>query len=131
LDLAPCGLADRNRRTWPRSGRGIRSGGCSVTGGAASLDAGVEEGSVETVPLRPTGGLLIVNADAAQGELRVAVLDEQGRPLPGYEQENCLPLTADRVWHEVRWQGHDQLPEDRPLRLRFHLKQTRLYSFAM
>jgi hypothetical protein len=99
--------------------------------GLVSLDAGAEEGRIETVPLRPAGGRLFVNADAAHGELRVAVLDEQGRPLAGYERENCLPQGADRVRHEVRWQGHDRLPEQRPLRLRFHLKQTRLFSFAM
>jgi len=99
--------------------------------GLVSLDAEGEGGIVETVPLRPAGDRLIVNADAAAGELRVAVLDEQGRALPGYGREDCVPLRADAVRHDVAWAENDRLPHDRPLRLGFYLSRAKLFSLAV
>ena len=99
--------------------------------GLVSLDAGAEGGVVETVPLRCPSGRLVVNADASGGELRVGVLDEEGSPLPGFAEADCVPLGADAVRHTVRWKQHDRLPVDRPLRLRFRLKNARLFSFAV
>ena len=92
---------------------------------------GDQDGVVETVSLNPAGGRLMANANAAGGELRVAVLDESGRPLPGYERGDCVPLATDAVRHAVCWKEHDRLPESRPLCFRFHLKRASLFSFAV
>jgi hypothetical protein len=99
--------------------------------GLVSLDAGAEGGVVETVPLRCPSGRLVVNADALGGELRVGVRDEEGSPLPGFAEADCVPLGADAVRHTVRWKQHDRLPADRPIRLHFHLENARLFSFAV
>jgi hypothetical protein len=99
--------------------------------GLVSLHAGPDEGIVETVPLRCPGGRLVVNADASGGELRVAVLDAQSSFLPGLAEADCVPLRADAVRHSVRWTQHDRFPTDRPIRLRFHLKNARLFSFGV
>lgn len=99
--------------------------------GLVSMDSADEEGFVETVVVRPIGDRLVVNFDAAGGELRVAVLDEQSDSLPGYERPDCIATTENSVRHTVRWKGHDRLPKNRPLRLRFHMKNAKLYSFAI
>lgn len=99
--------------------------------GFVSLDAGAEGGVVETVPLRMAGNRLIVNADAAKGSLVVTVLDASGTPLPGYTGADAIEIRGDSVRHAVRWKQTDTLPVDRPIRLGFHLRQCRLYSYAV
>lgn len=99
--------------------------------GFVSLEAGPAGGVVETVPLRCAGDRLTANADAGGGELTVAVLDEHGCELPGYAAADCLPLRADAVRHPVRWKEHDRLNTAGPLRLRFHLSNARLFSYAV
>jgi hypothetical protein len=99
--------------------------------GLVSMDAADEEGFVETVAVRPACDRLVVNVDAAGGELRVMVLDVRGDPLPGYERHDCIAINDDSVHRAVCWKGSDRLPTDRPLRLRFQLKQARLFSFAI
>lgn len=95
----------------------------------ASL-AAREEGVVETVPLEGAGETLVVNADAAAGSLRVAICGEYGHPLSGYTREDCVPLRADSLRHQVRWKERDHLPLDGPVRLRIHLDNARLYSIS-
>ncbi len=99
--------------------------------GFVSLAAGEEEGVIETVPLACSGDRLTINADASGGRINVAVLDAEGRPLPGYDSTDCIPLEADAVRHAVQWKEHERLPSDGPLRLRFHLKNAKLFSYAV
>jgi len=98
--------------------------------GFASLDAGPSGGTIETTIL--TGpGALEVNAEAAGGEVRVAVLDASARPLPGYAAEDCVPLQGDGVHQRVRWAGHAQPPSAAGYRLRFVLRNASLYSYTI
>ena len=94
-----------------------------------SLDAPQQGGTVETTPLGLSGDRLVVNADASGGRLAVEILDSDGKSLPGYSPDDCLPIAADSVRHAVKWKGRDKLPAERPLRLRFHLRNAKLYSF--
>lgn len=99
--------------------------------GFVSLDADGEDGLVETFTLKPTGNHLEVNVDAAGGELRVAVLNGQGEPIPGFGSEDCLPVTGDSVRHAVRWKTGGELSPNEPIRLRFHLNRAKLYSYRL
>ena len=99
--------------------------------GFVSLDAGSAGGMVETVPIRSSGGSLEVNVDASHGHLRVEIVTAEGDPLPGYRGEDCAPMQSDGVRQVAHWNGADRLPEDQPVRLRFHLCQAQLYSFRM
>lgn len=98
--------------------------------GMVSLDAGPERGVIETIPLRCSGDRLIVNAEAAGGELTVAVLGPQGHPLPGLSEKDCVPVRGDGVRQVVRWQEQDRLPVGEPIQLRFIFRNARLYSFT-
>ena len=99
--------------------------------GFVSLDAGQEDGVVETVPLECSGDRLTVNADAGGGLLSVAVLDREGRPLPGYGHDDCVPIGRDSVRHVVRWKGHDHLPPGEPFRLQFRMRRVKLFSYQL
>ena len=103
--------------------------------GWASLDAGRREGSVTTKVLRGVQGPLAVNFVTARGRgygtgwIKVEVLDEQGRVIPGYSRENCDDLKGDHLEQVVKWNGSMKLPDGNPLRFRFVMTDAQLYSF--
>lgn len=98
--------------------------------GFASLDGDDVPGEVVTKRLKGLKGRLRVNAQARNGLLQVEVLDADGKVLPGYSRNDCIPPRGDGVDQLVAWRQHEQLPEsERPLRLRFWLRNVSLYSF--
>jgi len=99
--------------------------------GFASLDASFDGGEVVTTPWRIEGGELLLNAKCDFGEIRVELMDEADHPLAGYTLGDCLPLRADSTALQVRWKEHSDLAgaAGKTVRLRFVLKNARLYSY--
>jgi len=89
--------------------------------GFVSLDAGPNGGRVETKPVQLSTPTLVVNADASHGELRVALLEADGRPIYGGSV-----LRADNT----RWRAFTNAPTDRPVRVVLELNNARLYSVS-
>ena len=64
--------------------------------GFVSFHAADEGGFVETRAIRFESSRLFVNADASEGEVRVAVVNARGREvLAGWEPEKCAPIRGD------------------------------------
>jgi len=88
------------------------------------------DGSLTTRPVRFSGSHLFVNADVAGAELRVEVLDRQGRTIAPFTREACEPVSGGATRMAVRWRtaalatlaGQD-------VRFRFWLTGGRLYAF--
>ena len=101
--------------------------------GFFSMDGGADEGMLTTRPLEFSGGKLFVNVDAPKGELRVEVLDEGGKALPGFSRDECNVITSDSVKTQVTWKRAESMQglAGKPIRLRFCLRNGSLYSFAM
>lgn len=99
--------------------------------GMVSLDATHEEAIVETTAFSNPGEKLVVNADATRGRLLVEVVDSEGSPMEGYGTSDCVPLMGDSVSHEVRWKNYSRLVPGQTIRVRFHLKNTKLYSYTL
>ena len=99
--------------------------------GWVSLDAVETPGTVETTPMPSDSQRLIVNADAARGELRAEVLDPSGAPVPGHRLSDCRPVTEDGVRQTVHWKTRSALPSCRAIRIRFQLSNASLYSFSI
>lgn len=101
--------------------------------GFASLNAGDEPGLVITRPIVFEGeGKLFVNADVGKdGCLQVSVIREEGEPVKGFEQKDCQAVSRDSTRIPVGWAGNSSLAKlkDRYVRLAFHLKSAKLYSF--
>lgn len=100
--------------------------------GFVSLDAGFPGGSFTTRPLTFTGNLLRLNlSTAGSGGVRVALLDESGKPLPGFSENDHDWINADAIDHEVRWKGDPDLSRHagKPVRLRFELRNAKLFAF--
>jgi len=99
--------------------------------GFVSLDAANDGGFVETVLLQHSGERLEVNVAVGGGELAVEVLDAEGRALPGFTRKECTPVRRDSVRAAIRWKEHDRLPDEKPVRLRFYLRDAQLFGFRV
>jgi len=118
--------------------RGSRSSGVCSTGlaimrrdGFTSIDAGDEAGTLTTRKLRFKGKHLFVNADVAGGELRVEMLDADGKVIAPFTRDNCAPICYDSTLQPVTWKGAEDLSAlaGKPVKVRFHLRRGRLYAF--
>lgn len=88
------------------------------------------EGILTTRPVTFTGAHLFVNADTSGGELRVEVLDENGRVIPPFERARCAPFRGNSTRQLVTWESSSlQALAGRAVRLRFTLTRGRLYAF--
>lgn len=97
-------------------------------GFAAMATAG--EGTLTTRPVTFRGAHLFVNVDAADGELRVEVVDDDGQPVAPFTLGNCEPLRVDDTTAAVRWRGGElSTLAGTPVRFRFSLRRGSLYAF--
>jgi hypothetical protein len=99
--------------------------------GFASVAASYDGGTLTTTPAVFDGDTLSVNVTADYGRVLVELLDEQGEPLPGHGRADCVPIEVDAVAARVAWSGRTSLRAlgGRPVRLRFHLANARLYAY--
>lgn len=93
--------------------------------------AGEKTGRLRTqaAALKPSEMTVNARVRPDSGELRVRVLDEAGKPLAGFDWDDCLPIRGDRVDHTVAWKSKARLPEGKPVRFEFRLREGTLYSF--
>jgi hypothetical protein len=100
--------------------------------GFVSLNTGDVPGSARTAPVTVNGNRLRLNLDpGALGELRVGLLDDDGKPLPGFSLDKCDPLQRNETGATVTWDGRGDLGilQGRAVRLAFVSTRTKLYSF--
>ncbi len=99
--------------------------------GFVSVKAPYGGGELTTKPLIFSGDSLVLNlATSAAGEVRVEIQDAEGKPLPGYGIEDCDRIIGDDLERAVTWKGRTAVDSlrDRPVRLRFALKDADLYA---
>ena len=107
------------------------------TDGFAAWEAGAESGELVTQPFRCNGDRLFVNAEAQNGSVAVAVLDENGNSLEGFEAESCRVVTTDTLATEndgwIHWKKEANLRrvQGQQIQLRFTLQNARLFSFRV
>ena len=84
-----------------------------------------------TKPLRFSGEKLVLNYwTSAGGIIRVELLDEAGKPLPGYAAGDCQKIIGNEIRRVVSWGDKANLSElvGKPVRLRFRIIDADLYS---
>ena len=96
--------------------------------GFVSRSAGSSDAILRTYPSILPSDALTVNA-CIKGELRVRLIDEDGRALPGLDWKDCIPVSGDSVSHSISWNSGSALPRDKKVRLEFILRDTDLYGF--
>jgi len=95
------------------------------------MNAGASSGTLTTRPVTFQGKYLFVNAKAPKGELKVEVLDEQGKVIVPFSADNSLAIAGDSTKQQVKWKGADDLSKlsGQKVKFRFTLKGGELYSF--
>jgi hypothetical protein len=99
--------------------------------GFASVNAPFTGGTLMTKPLIFSGRHLVLNYSTSSiGDLRVEILDEAGKPLPGFSVDDCDEIIGDEISRVVAWKSSTDLAAlaARPVRLRFVMKDADLYS---
>ena len=96
-------------------------------GRLVSLEASFDGGTVVTKPLELKGPRLLLNANAAYGEIAVSLLDEAGQPIAGCE---ATVKGKDAVEIPVAFTQPLSTVAGKPLRLRFVLKNVQLFGFC-
>ena len=88
------------------------------------------EGFLVTKPFSFSGKDLHINADSRKGKLQVEVLNEKLQPYEGYMSRPCSNDNCDYV---VAWPDGTDLHalEGKPVRLKFYIHNTHLYSFSI
>jgi hypothetical protein len=62
------------------------------------------------------------------GRLRVELLDEEGRPIPGFTGADCRPIAGDHSAMRVTWDGGDVAPPE-ARKAKFSMLRAFLYGF--
>jgi hypothetical protein len=99
--------------------------------GFASVNAPFSGGTLLTKPMVFSGGRLVLNySTSSVGHLRVEILDEAGKPLPGFSMNECDEIVGDEISRTVAWKTQSDLSAfaGRPIRMRFEMKDADLYS---
>ena len=124
-EFEPCIAKDQDPRTMSIGLATLR------LDGFASIDASFDGGSITTRPVMIGGETLSLNVKSDYGQVLVELLDEEGRPIPGYTREECLPLQVDSVDARVAWREKGSLREvkEEPVKVKFYLFNARLYSY--
>lgn len=101
------------------------------TDGFVSVHAPYEGGTMTSRPVVLDGTQLVINyATSAAGEIRVALLNEDGSVIPGYTESDCAEILGDQIERAIQWNGSANLSEfqGKTIRLRFTLKDADVFS---
>ncbi|MEE2706301.1 MAG: SUMF1/EgtB/PvdO family nonheme iron enzyme [Planctomycetota bacterium] len=117
------------RHNMPKTSMGIGVATLRLDG-FVSLEAKDEPGTVVTKPFKLAGDKLQVNV--AGGEFQVEVLNKNGDPLPGFSaKESTKYKDVDELRLTPTWKNSLSTLEGSVVRLRFHLRNGRLFSFQI
>lgn len=99
--------------------------------GFASMDADSQGGLLTTTPVTFSGKYPFVNVAAREGELRVEILDAEGKAIPPFTLEDSKAVKGDSTRQRLAWEGAADLSTlvGKPVRFRFHLRNGQLYAF--
>ncbi len=100
--------------------------------GFVSVNAPLSGGEFVTKPIVFTGSKLEINySTSGAGAIRVEVQDVDGRPIDGFAQHDCHEIFGDEIERTVTWERGQDVSSlaEKPVRLKFFLKDADLYSF--
>lgn len=100
--------------------------------GFISADVDHKGGWLTTPPVVFKGNRLRLNVDTgAMGTAFVGLLDEAGRPIPGFSADDGEEIGGNFVDQVVHWKGNPDVSvlAGRPIRIHFKLRRAKLYAF--
>ena len=79
-----------------------------------------------------SGKRLELNVDTSGGgSVIVELLDDHDKPIPGFSKDDATPTNGNSVRMPVRWGNRADASTfaGKPVRLRFHMHDCKLYAF--
>jgi hypothetical protein len=93
-------------------------------------EAGPDGGTLRTPLVILSAGEMTVNA-RVRGELRARLLDTAGEPIPGYDADDCRPVTGDGLALRIEWNAPlPDLPRT-PVQVEFVMRDAQLFAFHL
>jgi hypothetical protein len=92
-----------------------------------------QRGEFVTAGLLLQGKAIVVNAKTEMtGSLRAELLDEIGRPIAGFLQQDSDAIVGDQPQALLTWRGNGDLSanQGKKIYLHFYLEQAKLYSIS-
>jgi hypothetical protein len=100
--------------------------------GFVSADAAYTGGELTTKPIVFAGRRLNLNVQTgAGGSVKVEAQDAAGRPIPGFTATDSSETYGNWICRAATWHGKDDVSGlvGKPIRLRFIMRDAKLYSF--
>jgi hypothetical protein len=100
--------------------------------GFYSADAAYAGGWLKTPPVRFEGKHLVLNVNTSSaGSVKVEILGEDDKPVPGFSLGESDMIMANNVRHVVTWNQKDDVSSlaGKPVRLKFAMRSAKLYAF--
>jgi hypothetical protein len=94
-------------------------------------EAGDTPGQMTTPLVTLDADSLALNVDSRAGEVKVEILDEGGRPIPGFSAADCPLITTDSLAAPVAWKRPLRPLTGTPVRLRLSLRNARLFALEL
>jgi hypothetical protein len=104
------------------------------TDGFASLHAGYQEGYALTKLMILTGNKFLLNFSTSSiGYIKVILLDEKGKELPGFGEMDAEKISGDKIDGEIKWRSGQTIRSlgARNLRVKFIIRDADIYSFGI
>lgn len=104
------------------------------TDGFASLHAGYSEGNVISKPMILRWGKFNMNYSTSSiGYVKVILLNEKGKEIPGFGEADAERITGDKIDGEIRWKSGKTLKDlaNTKVRIKFIARDADIYSFAV
>jgi len=134
LNVVPTGAAGMSlyaNQNYGQPTSHLRRYSLRVDGFAAAV-APYAGGELVTKPFTFAGKELEINfATSAAGGIRVELQDASGKPLPGYALTDAVETIGNETDRVIRWKSGPDVAKlaGQPVRLRFAMKDARLFSF--
>lgn len=87
-----------------------------------------EEGKLLTRTFRIPGDRLTINTNAAAGEVRVRLLDENSRPLDAAGDSFASAVRGDGIAENVHWQQPLSRARNKVVRLEIAVRNASIYG---
>ena len=87
-------------------------------------------GELTTETLKFKGEYFFVNA-AVRGDMKVEILDANGKSIAGFTKDDCLSMTGDGTKLQVTWKNNTTLKSlsGQNIKVKFYLTDADLYAF--
>jgi hypothetical protein len=91
----------------------------------------IGRGWLRTPPLQVEGDSILMNVDAAGGEVRAQLLEEGDRPIRGFRLADFSPIKTDDIRARATWKRSVQELAGQTVRLEFELRDAKLFAIEV